>query len=54
LKRHRFFSDLIDAAHAVLENRVKFDALGPSIAEVSTVESETVVECETPPNSKFY
>uniref|UniRef100_A0A1B6FWV4 Adenylyl cyclase-associated protein n=2 Tax=Cuerna arida TaxID=1464854 RepID=A0A1B6FWV4_9HEMI len=32
LRRHRFFSDLLVAAQAATEHRVRFDPLGPSIA----------------------
>lgn len=35
LRRHRFFSDLLIAAQAATEHRVRFDPLGPSVAEVS-------------------
>lgn len=35
LRRHRFFSDLLVAAQAATEHRVRFDPLGPSVAEVS-------------------
>jgi hypothetical protein len=34
LKRHRFFADLIDAAHAAIEHRVRFDPVN----EVPTAE----------------
>lgn len=39
LKRHRFFADLIDAANAAIEHRVRFDPLGPIVNEVSTIET---------------
>lgn len=32
LRRHRFFSDLLVAAQAATEHRVRFDPLGPSVA----------------------
>ena len=34
LKRHRFFSDLLEAAHAAVEHRVRFDPMGPIVPEV--------------------
>ncbi|XP_047984974.1 adenylyl cyclase-associated protein 1 isoform X2 [Leguminivora glycinivorella] len=33
LRRHRFFSDLVCAARAAVEHRVRFDPLGPVVAE---------------------
>lgn len=33
LRRHRFFSDLVCAARAAVEHRVRFDPLGPIIAD---------------------
>ncbi|CAH0727387.1 unnamed protein product, partial [Brenthis ino] len=33
LRRHRFFSDLVCAARAAVEHRVRFDPLGPVIAD---------------------
>lgn len=33
LRRHRFFSDLLNAAHAAVEHRVRFDPLGPIVAK---------------------
>lgn len=33
LRRHRFFSDLVCAARAAIEHRVRFDPLGPVVAE---------------------
>ncbi|EAT34722.1 AAEL013074-PA [Aedes aegypti] len=33
LRRHRFFSDLLNAAHAAVEHRVRFDPLGPFVAK---------------------
>uniref|UniRef100_A0A182KEJ8 Uncharacterized protein n=1 Tax=Anopheles christyi TaxID=43041 RepID=A0A182KEJ8_9DIPT len=38
LRRHRFFSELLNAAHAAVEHRVRFDPLGPEIAKVPTEE----------------
>lgn len=35
LRRHRFFSDLLVAAQAATEHRVRFDPLGPSVAGFS-------------------
>lgn len=32
LKRHRFFADLLTAAQAAAEHRVRFDPLGPVVA----------------------
>lgn len=31
LKRHRFFTDLLTAAQAAAEHRVRFDPIGPNI-----------------------
>lgn len=50
LKRHRFFADLIDAAHAAIEHRVRFDPLGPKVDEISSVETE---DFEAPLNSNL-
>lgn len=33
LRRHRFFSDLVFAARAAVEHRVRFDPLGPIVAD---------------------
>lgn len=33
LRRHRFFSDLVCAARAAVEHRVRFDPLGPMVAD---------------------
>lgn len=33
LRRHRFFSDLVSAARAAVEHRVRFDPLGPVVAD---------------------
>lgn len=38
LRRHRFFSELLNAAHAAVEHRVRFDPLGPEVAKVPTEE----------------
>lgn len=46
LKRHRFFADLIDAAHAAIEHRVRFDPLGPTVNEVIVDNSETNQNCK--------
>lgn len=35
LRRHRFFSDLVCAARAAVEHRVRFDPLGPVVADPS-------------------
>jgi hypothetical protein len=40
LKRHRFFSDLLEAAQAAMDNRVRFDPLGPIVNEVTPIEEE--------------
>lgn len=32
LKRHRLYSDLVNAAQAAVEHRVRFDPLGPDIS----------------------
>lgn len=32
LKRHRFFADLLAAAHAAADHRVRFNPLGPEVA----------------------
>lgn len=37
LRRHRFFSDLLVAAQAATEHRVRFDPLGPSIAGIPQI-----------------
>ncbi|CAH2235536.1 jg23969 [Pararge aegeria aegeria] len=36
LRRHRFFSDLVCAARAAVEHRVRFDPLGPVVADSGT------------------
>ncbi|XP_069671968.1 adenylyl cyclase-associated protein 1 isoform X3 [Periplaneta americana] len=40
LRRHRFFSDLLQAHQAGTEHRVRFDPLGPTVAGGSEVDSE--------------
>lgn len=35
LKRHRFFADLLAAAHAAADHRVRFNPLGPEVALVT-------------------
>jgi hypothetical protein len=37
LRRHRFFSDLVCAARAAVEHRVRFDPLGPVVADSGIV-----------------
>ncbi|CAH0695318.1 unnamed protein product [Spodoptera exigua] len=37
LRRHRFFSDLVCAARAAVEHRVRFDPLGPVVADPATM-----------------
>lgn len=32
MKRHRFFVDLLEAAQAAVEHRVRFDPLGPLVS----------------------
>ncbi|XP_058056831.1 uncharacterized protein LOC131208197 [Anopheles bellator] len=46
LRRHRFFSELLNAAHAAVEHRVRFDPLGPEIAKVQTEETEESEDCD--------
>ncbi|CAK1540101.1 unnamed protein product [Leptosia nina] len=43
LRRHRFFSDLVCAARAAVEHRVRFDPLGPVVADsaIALLEIET-------------
>lgn len=38
LRRHRFFSDLVCAARAAVEHRVRFDPLGPIVADPGEIE----------------
>ncbi|XP_047503270.1 adenylyl cyclase-associated protein 1 isoform X1 [Pieris napi] len=40
LRRHRFFSDLVCAARAAVEHRVRFDPLGPVVADSGIEASE--------------
>ncbi|GAB0091850.1 hypothetical protein DMENIID0001_067360 [Sergentomyia squamirostris] len=43
LKRHRFFSELLTAAQAAVEHRVRFDPLGPDVADdLDDEEGETL------------
>ncbi|XP_039753187.1 adenylyl cyclase-associated protein 1 isoform X1 [Pararge aegeria] len=45
LRRHRFFSDLVCAARAAVEHRVRFDPLGPVVADSgSEVEHTAAVQ----------
>ncbi|XP_045774643.1 adenylyl cyclase-associated protein 1 isoform X1 [Maniola jurtina] len=45
LRRHRFFSDLVCAARAAVEHRVRFDPLGPVVADSgSEVEPTAAVQ----------
>lgn len=37
LRRHRFFSDLVCAARAAVEHRVRFDPLGPIVADTGEI-----------------
>lgn len=39
LKRHRFFSEILSAAHAAAEHRVRFNPLGPTVATVQDLYS---------------
>lgn len=50
LKRHRFFSDLIDSAHMAIEQRVKLESLGHLVTEVAIIEPDVSL---APPNSKL-
>ncbi|KAI5750547.1 hypothetical protein M8J76_016563 [Diaphorina citri] len=36
LRRHRFFSELLTAAQSALEHKVRFDPLGPEVADVDS------------------
>ncbi|XP_073957918.1 adenylyl cyclase-associated protein 1 isoform X2 [Choristoneura fumiferana] len=47
LRRHRFFSDLVCAARAAVEHRVRFDPLGPVVAD-SGGESEPTAASHSP------
>lgn len=50
LKRHRFFNELLGAAQSAAEHRVRFDPLGPFVAEAPSFGPE---DYETPLNSKL-
>lgn len=50
LRRHRFFSDLLNAAHAAVEHRVRFDPLGPFVAK----EEDEVYPGSDASNSKTF
>lgn len=39
LKRHRFFSEILSAAQAAQEHRVRFNPLGPNVATVNQEEA---------------
>uniref|UniRef100_A0A182P2C0 Adenylyl cyclase-associated protein n=1 Tax=Anopheles epiroticus TaxID=199890 RepID=A0A182P2C0_9DIPT len=51
LRRHRFFSELLNAAHAAVEHRVRFDPLGPEIAKVPTEEESEDCDPDFKPSS---
>ncbi|XP_053673894.1 uncharacterized protein LOC128724154 [Anopheles nili] len=51
LRRHRFFSELLNAAHAAVEHRVRFDPLGPEIAKVPTEEETEECDPDLKPSS---
>ncbi|XP_049288785.1 uncharacterized protein LOC125766630 isoform X1 [Anopheles funestus] len=51
LRRHRFFSELLNAAHAAVEHRVRFDPLGPEIAKVPTEEESEDCDPDLKPSS---
>lgn len=40
LRRHRFFNELLKAAQAAREHRVRFNPLGPEIAQMGDGEEE--------------
>lgn len=42
LRRHRFFSDFVQAQQAGAEHRVRFDPLGPTVAEGEYLEPTCV------------
>ncbi|KAG8293219.1 F-actin-capping protein subunit alpha [Homalodisca vitripennis] len=44
LRRHRFFSDLLVAAQAATEHRVRFDPLGPSVADKWAIKNNGAAE----------
>lgn len=43
LRRHRFFSDLVCAARAAVEHRVRFDPLGPIVADTGKIKKNIVI-----------
>jgi hypothetical protein len=43
LRRHRFFSDFVQAQQAGAEHRVRFDPLGPTVAEGEYLEATCLV-----------
>lgn len=45
LRRHRFFSELLTAAQSAIEHKVRFDPLGPEVADLGT----HWVLCSLPP-----
>ncbi|XP_058126069.1 microtubule-associated protein futsch isoform X2 [Anopheles ziemanni] len=51
LRRHRFFSELLNAAHAAVEHRVRFDPLGPEITKVPTEEDAEDCDPDLKPSS---
>uniref|UniRef100_A0A6E8W1S9 Adenylyl cyclase-associated protein n=2 Tax=Anopheles coluzzii TaxID=1518534 RepID=A0A6E8W1S9_ANOCL len=51
LRRHRFFSELLNAAHAAVEHRVRFDPLGPEVAKVATEEESEDCDPDLKPSS---
>uniref|UniRef100_A0A182T6M5 CAP N-terminal domain-containing protein n=1 Tax=Anopheles maculatus TaxID=74869 RepID=A0A182T6M5_9DIPT len=51
LRRHRFFSELLNAAHAAVEHRVRFDPLGPEIAKVPMEEESEDCDPDLKPSS---
>lgn len=38
MKRHRFFSELLNAAQHAAEHRIRFDPFGPNVAGKPTYE----------------
>uniref|UniRef100_A0A182N8M7 Adenylyl cyclase-associated protein n=1 Tax=Anopheles dirus TaxID=7168 RepID=A0A182N8M7_9DIPT len=51
LRRHRFFSELLNAAHAAVEHRVRFDPLGPEIAKVPSEQESEDCDPDLKPSS---
>nr|XP_021194008.2 adenylyl cyclase-associated protein 1 isoform X2 [Helicoverpa armigera] len=47
LRRHRFFSDLVCAARAAVEHRVRFDPLGPVVADPGS-EADAAAAIQSP------